>query len=523
VIRRSCILVLVAVCIAGATEAAAAPPAKASNIVCGVVGFVSGLAGKACNVATGPASGIIEKLLGGGSSAGSKLKTGAELLAIGAAAFEGARLAMKIVAEAINATTKPQLTSTWFSSTYWRVTAIAALLTLPFLFAAAIQALMRSDMSLLVRAAFGYLPLAALATAIAAPVTMLLLAASDEMSSLVPSAAGSGDHLHEVIAIAGLAVVAHGSPFLLLTIGMLGIGAAVTVWIELAVREAAVYVIVLMLPLMFAAMVWPARRVWATRAVEMLIALILSKFAIVAVLTLGAGAIGHGGVLAAIAGIALLILAAFCPWMLLRLLPMAELAGAAAGSMGGELRTHGKSGLDKSGATGLLSDLHGRTADFLDTIPARLKGDAVDAGEVHRTQGGSYGGGGGAISNPTTNAAAAGGGSSGDGGGGDSGGAVTSAADASNGHTEAPPVGATVSSHGGATASSHGGSGQRLPGLGPIWQAPDNTHRPLTLGDEEYNPAPPPAFETGGGESPEGAEIRDPTPERQPDNEGDEQ
>ena len=65
------------------------------------------------------------------------------------------------------------------------------MLTLPFLFAAAVQALIRSDLGLLVRAAFGYLPLAMLAVAIAAPVTMLLLAASDEMCGLVSSAAGN--------------------------------------------------------------------------------------------------------------------------------------------------------------------------------------------------------------------------------------------------------------------------------------------------------------------------------------------
>ena len=58
-------------------------------------------------------------------------------------------------------------------------------------------------------------------------------------------------------------------------------------------REAAVYVIVLMLPLAFAALVWPARRVWAVRAVELLVALILSKFAIVAVLALGGAALGQ--------------------------------------------------------------------------------------------------------------------------------------------------------------------------------------------------------------------------------------
>jgi len=102
------------------------------------------------------------------------------------------------------------------------------------------------------------------------------------------------------------------------------------------IREAAVYVIVLMLPLFFAALVWPARRVWAIRAVEMLVALILSKFAIVAVLALGGAALDHAAsfsVTSLLAGLTLVLLAAFSPWVLLRLLPLHEIASAAAGGM----------------------------------------------------------------------------------------------------------------------------------------------------------------------------------------------
>ena len=101
-------------------------------------------------------------------------------------------------------------------------------------------------------------------------------------------------------------------------------------------REAAVYVVVLMLPLAFAALVWPARRTWAIRAVELLVALILSKFAIVAVLSLGGLALGHsvhtslGGMLT---GIVLLMLGAFTPWAMLRLLPLAEVASGTAGAL----------------------------------------------------------------------------------------------------------------------------------------------------------------------------------------------
>ena len=94
-------------------------------------------------------------------------------------------------ATALGETTAPQLRTTWFSSTYWRMAAIASVLTLPFLFAAAVQAVIRSDLALLARATFGFLPLAMLGIAIAAPLTMLLLAASDQMSGFISSAAGN--------------------------------------------------------------------------------------------------------------------------------------------------------------------------------------------------------------------------------------------------------------------------------------------------------------------------------------------
>jgi hypothetical protein len=250
-------------------------------------------------------------------------------------------------AAALGATTTPQLRSTWFSSAYWRMAAVATLLTLPFLFAAAVQALIRSDIAVLARAALGYLPLAILSIAIVAPLTTLLLAASDELCTWVSSAAGneSGHFLEQAgIAAGGLTALAV-SPFLVFLIGLFTIAAAFALWIELLVREAAVYVIVLMLPLAFAALVWPARRIWAIRAVEILVALILSKFAIVAVLSLGGAAVnastGHLGVTSIMAGAVLITLAAFSPWAMLRMVPLAELAAGAAGSLSGELRAQG--------------------------------------------------------------------------------------------------------------------------------------------------------------------------------------
>ncbi len=342
----------------------AASPVAELNIpeACGPADVVSSAVGVSCGVAsnggaliqggkqlvTGNVGGAVSTVVGAGAgSVVASASTALGLAAVSALALGSAASVLHEAAVAIGATTAPQLQSTWFSSTYWRMAAIAALLTLPFLFAATVQAALRSDVGLLARAAFGYLPLAMLSIAIAAPVTMLLLAASDEMCALI-SAAASNAAPHVLLrtaTVVGALSVASGSPFLAFLIGLLIIGAAFALWIELLLREAAVYVVVLMLPVAFAALTWPARRIWAIRAVELLVALILSKFAIVAVLSLGGAAIdasvGHGNVTAAMAGAVLIMLATLSPWALLRLVPLAEIATGTTGALRGELRSAG--------------------------------------------------------------------------------------------------------------------------------------------------------------------------------------
>jgi hypothetical protein len=343
-------LLAVGLAVTGISMGAGPPSAAALNLkpLCDAAGVVSGIAGKACNVIqrggkllkggkkllTGHPGAALKEI---GATAGSTASTALGLAAIVAWVSGGAKFALRETAKVLARTTNPQLRTTWFSAVYWRIAAMAAVLTLPFLFAAAVQALMHSDLALLARAAFGYLPLAMLAVSVAAPLTMLLLAASDQMSAIVSSAAGNagGRFLGSAGLYAGTLSLLSGSPFLVFLIGLFVAAGALVLWLELAIRDAAVYVVVLMLPLAFAAMVWPARRVWAVRAVELLVALILSKFAIVAVLTLGGAALDQSGhsVTGVVAGAALVTMGAFTPWALLRLLPLSELASSAAGSL----------------------------------------------------------------------------------------------------------------------------------------------------------------------------------------------
>jgi hypothetical protein len=345
-----------AIVLTAAAGAAALSPAAAIAFnplkpACKVAQLGSGAVGKLCTAAAAPGKllkaggklvtghfgSAVHAIFGGGEGGAPAGGTAAGLAAIGVWVLGGAKFAMHETATVLGSTTSPQLESTWFSSSYWRMGAIAALMTLPFLFAAAVQALIRSDITMLARAAFGYLPLAMLGVGIAAPLTMLLLAASDQLSAIVGAAAGheSTHFLVRAGAVIGVLSVFKGSPFLAFLVGLIAAAGALVLWLELLMREAAVYIVVLMLPLAFAAMVWPARRIWAVRTVEVLIALILAKFAIVAVLALGGAALGHGGggITGALAGAVLVLLGAFAPWALLRLLPLTELASAAAGSL----------------------------------------------------------------------------------------------------------------------------------------------------------------------------------------------
>jgi hypothetical protein len=355
--------------------------------------LVPGLAGKACRAVNkaGQILGAGKKALSGhlgdainslaGSSPSAKAATAVSLAAVLAWVLGGEKFVLTETAKLLGHTSSLHLGAAWFSSAYWRVAGVAALLTLPFLFAAAIQALMRSDLALLVKATFGYLPLAMLAVGIAAPLTMLLLAAADEMSSIVSTASGqSGFHF---LAKAGAgAAVADGlirAPFVAFLVALITVAAALLLWLELLVRQAAVYVVVLMLPLAFAAMVWPARRVWAIRSIEVLVALILAKFAMVAILALGGAALDHpldGSIFNALAGAVLLTLGAFAPWALLRLLPLAELAGGAGAALSGDARGLARSAARQAQPDSLTQVLADRAGAWAPGLAARMRHDA---------------------------------------------------------------------------------------------------------------------------------------------------
>lgn len=376
-----------------------AEPAHAGigGVACKVLGTIGeGWWGKACNAALG----VGGKVLGGGKKAAgviSKLagdplvQRGAGIAAIVAWVLGGAKWTIGHMGEVISHTTAPALSASWFTGVYLRVQAVAMFFTLLFICAAACEAVLRSDSTVLARAVFGYLPLAALLTLIAAPVTMLLLAATDELSASLQQLAGHG--ATQFLTGTGAWVAAGltaADPFFAVIAAGLIVAAGGALWVEMLIREIAVYLVVAMLPVVFASMVWPARRVWAIRTIEVLVALILAKVAIVCVLALGGAALAHAGpgnLTRLLGGLALVVLGAFSPWLLLRLIPMAEVASAAVGHVRGHIHTsaglrtpesalvghaagratgrhHGRGGADRAasaiGVAELLEQMHRR-------------------------------------------------------------------------------------------------------------------------------------------------------------------
>lgn len=247
----------------------------------------------------------------------------------------GAGWLLSQLGDVMTQTSTPNLNASWFAAHYDAMAAIAAVVAVPMLLLAAVQSIVRQDAGMLARATFVQLPLAALLSAVALWIVQLSLSLTDQLSSLVSS--GSGDQVQSALTAVAAALVSQaglGTPGLVVAlVAALVVAGSLVLWLELLVRSAAVYVAALFLPLALVGMVWPAVSHWGRRLVETLAAIVLSKFVIAAILSLGVGAVaaagrGTGGLATVLAGAAMLVLASCSPFTLLRLVPLFEASAA---------------------------------------------------------------------------------------------------------------------------------------------------------------------------------------------------
>lgn len=265
--------------------------------------------------------------------------TGSAVEMITAWVADGTQWVLGKVVNFIDDSTTPDLTASWFTERYEFTVGLAALVVLPILLLATIRAIMNQDIGQLLRSFFLYLPASIVATFIAITVTSLLLDATDALSAAVADGvAGDVSQIFEGVArtLGGVSAEPTVPSFAMFFGSLFLMIGAFFVWLELLIRSAAVTVSVFFMPLALAGLVWPATSRWTRRLVETLIALILSKFVIVAVISLATAAVadpGRGGFGTVMGGAALMLMAAFSPMVLLKLMPIAE--GAALGHLEG--------------------------------------------------------------------------------------------------------------------------------------------------------------------------------------------
>jgi hypothetical protein len=236
---------------------------------------------------------------------------------------------------------------------------LALSLLLLFVLLAVIQGVIGGDPGAVMRVVAKEAPTAVFGFAATLAVTAILLKVTDAASAAVLGDTPAS--LGRFLSGFGQASNAlSGGLLAMLLFGLFLLG-ALLVWIELVVRSSLLYLLLAVSSLALAARVWPpARGVWR-RLCELGIALILSKFVIALALALGAAALAGGGPQAGdtgtqagldaaglLTGGTLMLLAAFSPFVVLRLIPVAEAAMVAQGVSRSPMRAVGTAAMTTS-------------------------------------------------------------------------------------------------------------------------------------------------------------------------------
>lgn len=298
----------------------------------------------------------VTSLVGGAAAAGGRAVFGSVVDGVvGALADACARVVQQLVLF-LDRSSTVSFDTGWWAGTggqqlFASVLRLSAALMVVFLLLAVAQGVLSGEPAQSLRAAAVEAPLSVLGTVCLVAVTTVLLGVTDGASSLVLGGA-TGD--------LGRFSAGFGTKAALLTNGLVAIVLAIVflvgallVWVELAVRASLIYFLVLVGPVALSARVWPSARGAFRKLVELGVAVIVSKFAIALALALGAAALGGGGpdrvgdgaaaqvgqdLSGLLVGATLMLLAAFSPFVVLRLVPIVEGAAIAHGISRSPLR-----------------------------------------------------------------------------------------------------------------------------------------------------------------------------------------
>lgn len=432
----------------------------------------------ACDVGKGAADAVTDAP---GAIAGSA--AGGVLDQLSGWMTDGATAITKYVAQAIGATTTPELKANWYEQRFGAMLALGFGLAALVAMLSIISAAIRRDPEAL-GATFVAMWRAGLLTAAALPLTVIALGVADGITNYVAEGAvgtNAQDFWQDVSKAWGEGEFAgFGTAVVSFLFAFVQLVAGIAVWIELLLRNAAIYVAVLFLPAAMAASIWPPLAQWQSRLLRLLFVLIALKPVMVLVLSLAgsavaAGMAGDAGIGVLLSAIVIFALAAFSPWALMQLVSI-----DGEGTWAGRSVTSGM-----RGATSEAGSRIGGAARTAGRAGSALKPTSSSRGSGPSSAGGGGAGGGGTPS-PTggggsgtvTNSGAARGGTSAARGGGASAakavGAVAAAAGMTwqGGKAAGARMGQTTAGTSSAGSSGSGGGGGAKPGGQSVAPAP---------------------------------------------------
>ncbi len=349
----------------------------------------------------------------------------------------------------ITHSTSPQLTAAWFQRSFAPMAALGAALALLVTLIALTSAAVRRDPGALAGTLAGILR-AGLGTGLLIALTELALQLTDAISADVIRSSDQAFWTQVGHAWGASGFGGFGSSALAMLMAIIQMIAGVIVWLELAVRNAAIYLAVLFFPVALAASIWPALAGWTSRLGRLLFLFVILKPVTLIVLAFAGNAALAGlslnGNLASSAGtiiaaVTIFALAAMAPWALM-LIVAADSESAAVGAgvraAAGHARSDGAAALGRVGG--------------------KLRGGASSAG-------GALGAAGGAIRGAAGNRGG-GGGASGSGGSRGGGGGGTGPSGSSGKPTASPGGGSGQSSGGGSTQPQRGQGARAARGAG---------------------------------------------------------
>jgi len=243
---------------------------------------------------------------------------------------DGVKTVLDQVSVGISKTTEVKLDRAWLESHANVMRGLAIVVLLPLMLVGLISAIIHRDPHQLLRAGLVYVPIAIVGGAAALGLTDTAIKLTDSLTAAVTgdmsgNTAKAMSALHDaIVKVSSPGTLGLGT-FLAIVVLLVLLAGSLLIWIELLLRTSAIYVVVLFLPIAMSGLVWRATVSWTRRMIEVLVALILSKFVVVVVIDLAAGMIvADDGIGTILQGATLLLLAACAPFALLRLVPMAE-------------------------------------------------------------------------------------------------------------------------------------------------------------------------------------------------------